>query len=142
MPQPNRSRRRYLTSALPTAALLSVGGWPWLAKAKAAAPASFALANLLRLAPQPQAALIGAAVLPQLAHPAPQALVQALVSRLSAFLGHDLHQVCDTGQLHLAFQEAVQADFAQGKCQSVSGWVLTRTEVELCALAALSANQA
>jgi len=142
MAQPDRSRRRYLTSALPTAALLSVGGWPWLAKAETAAPASFALANLLRLAPQPQAALIGAAVLPQLAHPAPQALVQALVSRLSAFLGHDLHQVCDTGQLHLAFQEAVQADFAQGKCQSVSGWVLTRTEVELCALAALSANQA
>lgn len=140
MNQPSHARRRYLTSALSVAALFSVGTWPSRTEAATTAPASCAQANLLRLMPQPHAALVGAAVLPQLSHPTSQALVQTLVSRLSGFLGNDLHQVCGSGQLQLAFQQAVQADFAQGRCVSVSGWVLTRTEVELCALAALSNN--
>jgi len=127
---------------LSAASIANVGGWRWHAEAAVGVVADGAQANLLRLVPQSQAAMVGAAVLPQLAHPTPQALVQALVSRLSGFFGGDLHQACDTGQLHLAFQEAVKDDFAQGRCVSVSGWVLARTEVELCALAALSAKNA
>ena len=136
------ARRHYLASALSVASIVSVGGWPWHGEAAVGLTADFAQANLLRLASQPQAALVGAAVLPQLAHPTAQVLVRALVSRLSGFIGSDLHQVCDTTELQVAFQQAVQADFAQGRCESVSGWVLARTEVELCALAALSAHSA
>lgn len=136
------TRRHYLASVLSVASIVSMGGWPWHAEVTAGVATDGAQANLLRLAPQPQATLVGAAVLAQLAHPTPQALVQALVSRLSGFLGSNLHQACDAGQLQMAFQQAVQDDFAQGRCVSVSGWVLARTEVELCALAALSAHSA
>ncbi|WP_180126218.1 hypothetical protein [Rhodoferax sp. BLA1] len=138
----NQTRRRYVTSALSVVALFSMGAWSSRTQAATKATASFAQANLLRLARQPDAARVGEAMLPQLAYPTPQALVQTLASRLSGFLGSDLRQVCDTGQLQLAFQKAVQDDFAQGRCQTVSGWVLTHTEVELCALAALSAHHA
>lgn len=136
------TRRHYLASALSVASIVSFSGWPWHVEAGVEVATDCAQVNLLRLAPQSQAAMVGLAVLPQLAHPTPQALVQALVSRISGFFGGDLHQACDTGQLHLAFQEAVKDDFAQGRCVSVSGWVLARTEVELCALAALSAKNA
>ncbi len=137
-----RTRRHYLTMALSAASVTSVGGWPWHVEAAVGAAANAAQANLLRLVPQSQAAAVGTAVLAQLAHPTPQGLVQTLESRLSGFLDGDLHQACDTGQLYLAFQKTVQDDFAQGRCVSVSGWVLARTEVELCALAALSTDSA
>lgn len=142
MNPPSPTRRQCLAAALSGASIvgLGVGGWPFHAEAAGEVTVDGALTNLLRLAPQPQAALVGAVVLPQLAYPTPRSLVQALVSRLSEFLGGDLHPACDTGQLQWAFQQAVQADFAQGRCVSVSGWVLARTEVELCALAALPAN--
>ena len=142
MNQPSKTRRRCLTSALSAAALFGVGGWSWRTQAATTAHPSCAQANLLRLAPQPKAALVGAAVLQHGVETTPQALVHTLVSRLSGFLGSDLHQACDAGQLQMAFQQAVQADFAQGRCVSVSGWVLARTEVEICALAALSASSA
>lgn len=137
---PRPARRHCLVSALSVVSVVSFGGWPWHAEATARVAVDCTQTNLLSLVPQPQSALVGAAVLPQLAHPTPQALVQTLASRLSGFLGRDLQQACDTGQLQKAFQEAVQADFAGGQCVSVSGWVLARTEVELCALAALSAE--
>ena len=140
MNQPSKSRRRCLTSALSMAALFGGGGWSLRTQLATTAPASCAQANLLRLAPQPKAALVGAAVLQHLTDKTPQALVHTLVSRLAGFLGSDLHQACDAGPLQMAFQQAVQADFAQGRCLSVSGWVLARTEVEVCALAALSAS--
>lgn len=135
-------RRRYLATALSGLAVLGLGGWAWQAEASEAASADAAHANLLRLAAQTPAAVVGAAVLPQLAHTTPQALVASLGTRLAGFLEGNLHQPCDTSQLHLAFQAAIQDDFAQGRCVSVSGWVLARSEVELCALAALSAPSA
>ena len=138
--QPTPTRRRCLTSAFSTAMLFCIGGWSSRTAAATAARASFAQANLLSLAPQRQAALVGAAVLPQLEHPTPQALMHSLVSRITGFLPSDLHEACDARQLHIAFQEAVRADFAQSRCVSVNGWVLARTEGEICALAALSAN--
>ena len=142
MISPSRTRRHYLAIALSAASVAAVGRWPWHAEMGMGVAADGAQANLLCLVPQSQAAAVGAAVLAQLANPTPQALVQTLVSRLSGFLDGDLHQVCDTAQLHLAFQKAVQDDFAQGRCVSVSGWVLARIEVEICAFAALSADSA
>ena len=136
------SRRIYLASALCILTGMASGVWPLLANAKAQRQPDHTHANLLRLAAQTPAALVGAAVLPQLAHATPQELVDSLASRLSGFLDGRLHQPCDAGTLHLAFQEAVKADFAQGRCVSVSGWVLATTEVELCALAALSPHSA
>lgn len=142
MSQPRLTRRHYLASALSVASIASLGGWPWHDAAAVGVAANGAQANLLRLAPQPQAAAVGSAVMAQLAYPTRQALVQTLAARLSGFLGSDLHQACDPAPLHLAFQEAIKDDFAQGRCVLVSGWVLARTEVEVCALAALSANRA
>ena len=135
-------RRRYLISAAAITAALGCGTWPLLSQARTFAPADFTQANLLRLASQSPAAQVGAAVLPQLAYPTRQALVESLGTRLAGFLEGNLHLPCDTRQLHLAFQAAIQDDFAQGRCVSVSGWVLARSEVELCALAALSAPSA
>ncbi len=150
MNQGRQTRRRCLTSAVSVGALVSLGGWSSTSQAAAAAdsPAqaaataaeSCALAQLLRSAPQPLAAQVGAALLPQWAHATSEALVHALVSRLSGFIGSNLHLACDASQLQIALQASVRADFAQGRCATVGGWVLTRTELELCALAALAAR--
>jgi hypothetical protein len=138
MKNQSQIRRRYLVSAVAMAAVFSGGLWSLLAKATAAAPPDCTHANLLRLVPQEQAALVGIAVLLQLGHQTPQALVQSLATRLSGFLDGNLAKPCHMNDLHLAFQETVKADFAHGRCQSVDGWVLTSSELELCALAALS----
>lgn len=141
----NRScptRRSCLIWVLSAASLVILGGWPWDVEVAVGTAENDAQANLLRLVPQSQAVAVGAAVLGQLAYPTSQALIQVLISRLSEFLDGDLHQPCDADKLHLAFQKAVQDDFARGRCVSVSGWVLARTEVELCALAASSVDSA
>jgi hypothetical protein len=127
-----------MASAIAMTSVFGGGLWPLLAKATIAAPSNYTQANLLRLVPQAQAALVGTAVLPQLARQTPQTLVQSLTARLSGFLDGDLTKPCHLSDLHMAFQEAVRADFAHGRCQSVDGWVLTTSELELCALAALS----
>jgi len=41
-------------------------------------------------------------------------------------------------QLAAALRRAVEADFAHGRTHRVDGWVLSRTEAELCALARLA----
>jgi hypothetical protein len=64
------------------------------------------------------------------------------MSRLSIFSKEELTGVCTLDALQQAFQISVKTDFAESRCMSVSGWVLARTEVELCALAALSDNRA
>lgn len=135
-----RTQRRHLLSCVPLLALLSCNAWPVLAMATT--PPDSSRANLLRLVTQPQAALIGAAVLPQLAHQTASELARTLESRLASFSTGNLAQPCELAALHLAFQAAVQADFAQSRCMSVSGWVLAQSEVELCALAYLSATSA
>lgn len=120
------TRRRLLA-----AGMLLIGAAPWQRAAANDQPAL--QARLLQLVTQPDARAVGWAVWPALGQPTREAL--------SAQLGHRLHVAAHRGfdALHQAFEQAVQADFAAGRCLQVSGWVLARTEVELCALAALAA---
>jgi uncharacterized membrane protein YhfC len=98
--------------------------------------------SLLRLVGEPHAKWVGDALLPQMGRQTPEALVLALTSRLSMFSSQALTEHGPIEVLQKAFQRAVTADFSESRCMSVSGWVLTRTEAELCALAALSASKA
>lgn len=124
-------------------AMLSMfSGSVWHRPVMAASDLAQAEVNLLGLVTQPQATWVGEALLPQLGQTTRAELVVSLTSRLSLFSSQGLTGFCHIKVLQHAFQKAVQADFAQSRCQSISGWVLTRTEVELCALAALSANRA
>jgi len=134
------TRRQSLLSMLAMLPMLS--GAVWHGPVMAASDLIQPEVNLLRLVSQPHAASVGEALLPQLGQTTRAELIASLTSRLSVFSGQELTGFCRIEVLQHAFQKAVQADFAQGRCQSVSGWVLTRTEVELCALAALSANRA
>jgi len=133
------TRRQNLMSMLAMLSMLS--GAVWHRPGMAVSDLAQSEFNLLRLVAQPHAILVGEALLPQLAPTTRAELVVTLTSRLSQFSGQGLTGFCHIEVLQHAFQKAVQADFAQGRCQSVSGWVLTRTEVELCALAALSASR-
>jgi hypothetical protein len=117
-------------------------GGVWQRPAVAASVAVPALANLSRLVAPAQARSVGVAVWPDLGHPTAEALALALTSRLSLTGGIDLNAFCTTEALQQALQQAVSADFAEGRCVTVGGWVLTRTEAELCAWAALSAVSA
>lgn len=137
---PTLGRRRCLqfVLALPAA----VQGSVWQQPALAASDPLPALSNLSRLVAPAQAGSVGDAVLPGLGHPTAEALVLALVARLSVVARIDLTGVCTTATLHRALQQAVSADFAEGRCVTVGGWVLTRTEAELCAWAALSRESA
>ena len=136
MNNPNSTRRQHLISSISAVALLSCSAWPVLAMA--ATPPTSAHANLLRLLAQLDAVSVGVAVLPQLINPTPAGLVGALEARLSGFFSGNLAAPCELEALQLALQHAVRADFADGLCVSVDGWVLAKSEVELCALAALS----
>jgi len=124
-------------------AMLSVlSGAVWHRPVMAASDLAQAEFNLLRLVSQPHAISVGDALLPQLGPTTRAELVASLTSRLSPLSSQKLSGICRIEVLQHAFQKAVQDDFAQGRCQSVSGWVLTRTEADLCALAALSAQSA
>lgn len=64
-------------------------------------------------------------------------------SLIEAILGHhpELVPLLESGSaeaLAAALRRAVDADFAQGRTHLVDGWVLARTEAELCALAGLA----
>ena len=133
-------RRRGLVSLLAMLPLMegALGAEPGLA-AGAQEPAP---SHLLRLVTEPHARAVGEVLGPELSHKTRAQLVQALTRRLSMFSNKELHESCDIEELQAAFQQSVRADFGQGRCLSVSGWVLTRTEAELCALAALSARAA
>ena len=134
------TRRRWLMSMMTLSSAISCGVWHQPVNAAAALARS--QSNLLRLISQPHAKLVGDALLPQIVQKTPAELVSTLMSRLSLFSREELTGVCTVEALQQAFQISVQADFAESRCMSVSGWVMARTEVELCALAALSANRA
>ena len=95
-------------------------------------------ANLLRLTHSADAGPVGHALLPQLSHPTAAALVVALTTRLSQVADVEISGSSSAQTLQQAFQQAVLADFAEARCCAVGGWVLTRTEAELCALTALA----
>lgn len=132
-----QARRQWLSLLVTGVALMS--GVVGHRSAMAASEHARARANLLRLANPTHAAPVGHALLPQLAHPTAAALVLALTTRLSLVCGVEITGLCSIETLQQAFQKAVLADFAEARCYSVSGWVLTRTEAELCALAAMAA---
>jgi len=115
------TRRQSLKSMLAMLSMLSGAVWhqPVMATSDLAQPE----ANLLRLVSLPQAASVGAALLPQLGQTTRAELVASLTSRLSVFFSQELTGFCHVEVLQHAFQKAVQADFAQGRCQTVSGWV-------------------
>lgn len=136
----SHTKRRYLKAAVALLPMIGAAAWHW--PVMAAAGEARARSNLLRLVSDTQAAWVGSALLPQVGHQTPAALVRALSSRLSLFSGIELTGICEMVALQQAFLKAVSADFAEGRCLMVSGWVLTRTEVELCTLAALSATRA
>lgn len=79
---------------------------------------------------------LGAKVLPTLNGPSEAALVDALISRqpglVAALEGGD-----DAAVARL-LREAVAADFRHERTHVAGGWVLSRTEAELCALACVS----
>jgi hypothetical protein len=131
-------RRRLLTSLMAGLSIVGTGLWPH--SAVAANRQSATEARLLELVALPDARAVGQAVLPMLGHPSRQALVEGLGSRLSALAGQTDLGCCRFGDLQLAFEEAVRADFEAGRSVLVGGWVLARTEVEFCALAALGAG--
>ena len=80
------------------------------------------------------AAELGHAVWPTLpAATTEDSLIEALLTRHG-----DLAELLDLGSpeaLAAALRRAVAADFAAGRTHLVEGWVLARTEAELCALA-------
>jgi hypothetical protein len=44
---------------------------------------------------------------------------------------------CDGARIRALVADRRREDFASGRCVEVNGWILSRTEVRLCALAAL-----
>ena len=79
---------------------------------------------------------LGRAVWPTLpAETTEESLIAALFDRNPEVA--DLIEGGAPDQLAAALRRAVEADFAQGRTHRVDGWVLSRAEAELCALARL-----
>lgn len=113
-------RRSVLMAGTASAALAATSLLP------AAGPA---VAPLLRLLTDPQgAAAIGRAWLQQV-----PASVESLVADLAADLGAE--PAGDPG-LRERYAQRVAEDFATNRVERVDGWMLSRTEVRLAALAA------
>ena len=62
-----------------------------------------------------------------------------LVDRIAASLpaGYKVLRTADDGQLKSLLARRLKEDFAAGNTVTVDGWVISRTEARLCALAAL-----
>jgi hypothetical protein len=122
------SRRRVLWSAvLGGVGVATVG-------AAAARPVT---ERLLAVFAHPASARrLGAKVLPTLGGPSEAALVDALISRQPG-LAAALEQG-DDAAVARSLREAVAADFRHVRTHVAGGWVLSRTEAELCALAGVS----
>jgi hypothetical protein len=137
-------RRRLLAGVTAGLALIGSGLWQ-RAVAAAGRPvevpaASVDVALLLQLAGHADAVPVGLAALPALGHPSRLALQAQLGARLTAVsyvAGTERLDLRRTDDLQRAFVQAVKADFGAGRCLQLGGWVLARTEVEVCALAAL-----
>ena len=98
--------------------------------------ASSDFAFLHHLSPHPASArAIGEAVLSQ----SDQARGRAVENIARSMLDRhpDLAATTTSAQARRAFARAVRRDFAQGQTRLVDGWLLSRTEVDLCVIAAL-----
>jgi hypothetical protein len=103
-----------------------------------AAPAESQVEKLLSVfSRRPSAAAVGEAYLRQLDHtPAVDGLAKEVMDGIG-LSGEALAQA-EPDQLRARIRARNSADFAAGRTISVQGWVLGRTEVQLCGLAALA----
>lgn len=122
------SRRRVLLS--------TVLGGVGVATVGAAAARPVTERLLAVFAHRASARRLGAKVLPTLGGPSEATLVDALISRqpgLAAALERG-----DDAAVARSLRAAVAADFRHVRTHVADGWVLSRTEAELCALAGVS----
>jgi hypothetical protein len=127
------SRRRFLivASGLGTAALAGLG---LVARRTFERARAFEVGGLL--ADLPAATVLGQAWLT--ANP-DRALPAELTEALLADLGPRSRRA-SRAELRLLVADRVAADYEEGRVESLKGWVLSRTEILLCALAAVTAN--
>lgn len=92
--------------------------------------------RLVQTLDHPQAAAeIGAALLSSRADPQAETFRAALAAKLMAQgVGPD----ASTQTIKDAMTQLIRWDFAEGNLVDIEGWMLARSEAELCALAALS----
>jgi hypothetical protein len=126
--EPMISRRRLLLSSV------LAGFAALLPRSVSARPAAERLLTVF--AHRESARRIGTAVLATLpAGTGERALTKELVRReprlRTALAGGDDAEIAD------ALRRAIAVDFEEGRLHTVDGWVLSRTEAELCALARL-----
>jgi len=134
------TRRRHLVGAISVMAMLCCVESPLLAAAKPVIHQNLTHANLLRLAFAHCRCLLDSVVWPQDPDRTLFAPEQALARRLSGFLDGNIADACSLDALQLAFEQAVCADFSEGRCISVDGWLMANSEVELWTIAASAAN--
>ena len=127
-------RRRPLLAALAAAGVAMLGE---RAAARPAMEAESALAARLAALPRhgASAAAIGRAYLRLAPEEAVKPLLAALVAADAAPPARLL--AARDGELRRILAAAQREDFRAGRTVSVRGWLLSRTEVRLCALAAL-----
>jgi hypothetical protein len=131
------TRRRFLAWLLGSLAL----GAPFasrLARADADLPLRDTLPWLDRLIPHPEsAARLGRSYLE--AHPehADRPLLLSNIERAAMSGLGSASTPADPAQLVAGLQQAVRRDYAQGEVVSVDGWILSITEAQLYALAAM-----
>jgi hypothetical protein len=129
-------RRRHVLGGLGAAATGALGWRP--AWARTASGASGPAARLLGvLSRSDSAAVIGRAYLA--GHP-DEAEVDRLVAALDTALQHhhDSSGRVEGMELKGALSRLIRDDFAERRVVHVEGWVLSRSEARLCALAALA----
>jgi hypothetical protein len=128
------SRRSLLLAA---AGALSLSARPRPAAAAPAAATVRRLAAFMR--PQPSAAAIGRAYLAHFPEEAePSALTRRIVGDVASSEAALMR--LDDRSLWNRLAARRRADFAEGRLATVDGWLLSRTEARLCALAAASGH--
>ena len=133
------SRRGFVAATIAAAALPLLSSVPWLARASDtfSTPRARLSAQLAEiLAARSSAAVVGLAYLdvcPAERHPD---LLGDLIAADLDIGGLPLQSV-GAERIRALAGEQVQRDFALGRTVEIDGWVLSRTEARLCALAAL-----
>lgn len=129
------TRRHHLVGAISVVAMFCGVASPLRASAEPAIRENLAYANLLRLARVRCSIVFGGGALPQMPDRTLSAPEQ-LAHRLSGFLDGNIADACSLDALQLAFRQAVCADFSEGRCLTVDGWLMANSEVELWTIAA------
>lgn len=139
--------RAWLVSAVGVAAA-SVGGGATL-RGATPQPIEARLGSLLR--DRASAVAIGRARLAERPGSGPreavdreaEAVVRAVAASVASMAGIDASGLAEVGDqtLRVLAEVAIRRDFARGDLVRVRGWLLSRTEVDLCVLAALDAER-